>query len=302
MLDVLIRAGSFVAIIILGIVLRRIGFFQAEDFRVLSKITLKITLPAAIISSFAGKQIDPGMLTIAALGMGGGVLYMLLGFVLNLGSSREKRAFDVLNLPGYNIGNFTLPFVQSFLGPTGVIVTSIFDTGNAVVCLGGAYGTAAMIKDGKGFSLKRLGRSLLTSVPFLCYIVVISTNLIGLTIPSPIVSLAGIIGSANAFVAMLMLGVGFQLSADRDKLGTIIKILAVRYTVAAVLAAAFYFLLPFGTEVRNALVILVFSPIGSAVPAFTAELKGDTGLSSAVNSISIIISIVIIIGLLGFMV
>ena len=44
--------------------------------------------------------------------------------------------------------------------------------------------------------------------------------------------------------------------------------------------------------------ILAFSPIGSAVPGFTAELKSDVGLSSAINSISIVISIVIIVTLL----
>ena len=60
-------------------------------------------------------------------------------------------------------------------------------------------------------------------------------------------------------------------------------------------------MLPFSLEIRQALVILAFSPIGSAVPPFTAELKGDVGLSSAINSIAIVISIVIIVALLGVM-
>lgn len=301
MLAVLTRAGCYIFIIILGFVLRRIGLFKPEDFKVLSKITIKITLPAAIITSFAGKQIDPTMLTIALLGLGSGILYMLLGFLTNLKADREKRAFEVLNLPGYNIGNFTLPFVQSFLGPTGVIVTSLFDTGNAFVCLGGAYGVASMVKDGGGFSIRRLGKALLTSVPFLTYIVMVTMNLAGIPTPSPIVECAGIIGGANAFVAMLMIGVGFRLSAGRAQIGSILKILLLRYAVATALALCFYYLLPFSPEVRKALVILAFSPIGSAVPAFTAEMKSDAGLSSAINSISILISIVIIVTLLSVM-
>ena len=63
----------------------------------------------------------------------------------------------------------------------------------------------------------------------------------------------------------------------------------------------FYFFLPFSLEARQALVILVFSPIGSAIPAFTHDLKGDVGLSSAINSFSIICSIVIIVTLLSVM-
>ena len=74
-----------------------------------------------------------------------------------------------------------------------------------------------------------------------------------------------------------------------------------RYSIAAVLAAVFYFLLPFELEVRQTLVLLAFAPIGAAVPGFTAELKEDTGLSSAINSVCIIISIIIMVALLSVM-
>jgi len=71
--------------------------------------------------------------------------------------------------------------------------------------------------------------------------------------------------------------------------------------VAALIAAGCYFLLPFSLEVRKTLVILPFSPIASAAPAFTKDLGGDTGLASAVNSISIVISIFCIVSLLLIM-
>jgi predicted permease len=75
----------------------------------------------------------------------------------------------------------------------------------------------------------------------------------------------------------------------------------VRYSIATLIAIGCYTLLPFPLEVRQALVILSFSPIASAAPAFTGDMKGDVGLSSAVNSISIVCSIVIIVALLVFM-
>lgn len=299
MQDLLIRAGCFIAIIVLGFVLRSVGVFKEGDFRVLSNITLKLTLPASIVVSFAQMDIDPAMLTIALLGFGGGIVYMLAGFLMNLRGSKEQRAFDVLNLPGYNIGLFAMPFVQSFLGPVGVVTTSLFDTGNAFVCLGGAYGVASSIKDGSGFSVKRIGKALLTSVPFLSYIVMITLNLTGLQLPSAVLSFAEILKGANTFMAMLMIGVGFKLSANRKQLGYILKMLLVRYGIATVLALVFYFLLPFGLEIRKTLVLLAFSPIGSAVPAFTGEMQGDTGLSSAINSICILCSIVIMTVLLA---
>lgn len=293
MLDILMRAGSFVAIIFLGLFLRKIGFFRQEDFSVLSKIVIRITLPCAIITSFAGKNIDPAMLSLTLMAIGCGFLYIGIGFFMNIRNSREKRAFEMLNLPGYNIGTFVIPFVQSFLGPQGVLAVSLFDTGNAVICLGGAYSLAAMVKDGSGFSVIRIVKALGKSVPFVCYISMLLVNLLNLQVPEFILSFAGIGSNANAFMAMLMIGVGFKLEANRDQIGTVVRLLSIRYGVAFVLSLLCYNLLPFALEVRQALVILLCSPIGSAVPGFTEELKGDVGLSSAMNSIAIVISIVI---------
>jgi len=299
MLEILLRAGSFIAIIILGFFLKRIGFFKQEDFSLLSKITIRITLPCAIITSFAGKTIDPALLSLTFLAIGCGLIYVLIGFLINRGHSRQQQAFEMLNLPGYNIGTFVIPFAQSFLGAMGVIAVSLFDTGNAVICLGGAFSLAAMVKDGDGFSLKRIFRALLRSVPFVTYMVMLLTNLFRIPVPEFVLSVAGIGSNANAFMAMLMIGVGFKLElGNREQIGTIVKLLAIRYGMATVFALIFYFLLPFALEVRQALVILAFSPIGSAVPGFTQELKGDVGLSSALNSFAMVISIAITVVLL----
>lgn len=301
MLDILTRAGSFVAIILLGYFLKKIGFFKQDDFTILSRITIRITLPAAIIMNFAGKEIDPAMLGLGVLGLGGGAIYIALGFLINRRNSKEQQSFEMLNLAGYNIGTFVLPFAQNFLGPVGALATSLFDTGNSIICLGGAYSLAAMVKDGKGFSFGRIAKAMATSVPFVTYVIMVTMNLTGIPVPGAVVSVAELIASANAFMAMLMIGVGFKLESNRSQLGRIAKMLAVRYSVAAVLALVYYFVLPLDLEVRQALVILAFSPIGSAVPGFTGELKGDVGLSSALNSITIIISIVIIVTLLSVM-
>lgn len=301
MLDILMRAGSFVAVILLGYFLKKIGFFKQEDFTILSRITIRITLPAAIITSFAGKQIDMALLSLVLLAIGCGLLYMAMGFFLNRKKTREERAFAILNLPGYNIGTFVIPFAQSFLGPMGVVATSLFDTGNAVICLGGAFSVASMVKDGSGFSVKRIGKALARSVPFVTYVLMLLLNLVHLPVPGFVLSCAGIIANANAFMAMLMIGVGFKLEGDRSQIRTIVRMLSIRYGVAMVLALIFYFVLPFELEIRQALVILAFSPIGSAVPGFTGEMKGDVGLSSALNSLAIVISIIITVILLSAM-
>ncbi len=301
MQDILVKAGCYIAIIVLGYVLRRRGFFGPEAFGVLSKIVIKITLPCAIISSNAGKAIDKSLLSIILLSFGAGIIYMALGSALYRKKGKDAQAFGILNVPGYNIGTFAMPFTQNFLGPMGNIATSLFDMGNAVICLGGAFGVAASVKEGRGFGLKRIIKGLVTSVPCMTIIIMVILNLFSLTPPAPIVSFATIIGNGNAFLAMFTIGVGFKLSGDRSQIGDMVKILGTRYGVAVILALIFYFVLPFELEIRQALVILAFSPIGSAVPIFTGELKGDVGLSAAINSVAILISIVIIVALLLIM-
>lgn len=292
MIDILMRAACFISIIAVGYILRRVNFFKEEDFHILSKIVMKITLPAAIVTNIANKSIEPSLLLISLLGLSGGILYMVIMYVMNLNKSKEQQAFDVLNTTSYNIGNFALPFVQSFLGPAGVLCVSLFDMGNGVICLGGSYGVARIIKEGGRFDVKKIGSALLRSMPFMTYLVVVSLGLLHITIPGVVLTFSGIVGGANTFLAMLMIGVGFKLSGDREQVGQITKILVVRYSVSLILALVFFFLLPLSLEHRQALAILAFSPIGSAAPAFTADLKGDIGLASAVNSMSMLISIV----------
>ena len=67
MQEILIKAGCYIAIILLGYTLRQTGFFGPEAFGVLSKVVIKITLPAAIVASCAAKPIDASLLTISAL-------------------------------------------------------------------------------------------------------------------------------------------------------------------------------------------------------------------------------------------
>ena len=299
--DLLIRAGCFVAIILLGFVLRRIGFFKENAFEVLSKVVVKITLPAAIVKNFATSNMDVSMLSIAALGFGGSLLYIVIAYLTHLKKSKEEKAFAVLNLPGYNIGIFALPFISGFLGPQGVVAACLMDVGNSCVCLGGAYGVASSIKAGCGFSFKRIGKALITSVPFLCYIVMLPVALLKLKVPAPVIELADIISAGNAFCAMLMIGVGFQLKADKAQIQYVASMVALRFGVGLMVAAVFYFLLPFSLEVRQAMALLAVSPISSAVPGFTRELGEDTGLSSAINSLCIVVSIVLMVTLLSLM-
>lgn len=115
MVEILTHAGCFIGIILLGWALRRVGFFKESDFHVLSKIVIKITLTAAIVTNFSGREMQTSMLLLTLMGFGFGVLMMIVGSVMYLPQGRERQAFAMLNASGCNIGNFAMPFARASL-------------------------------------------------------------------------------------------------------------------------------------------------------------------------------------------
>lgn len=298
MQDILLRSGCYIAIILLGFVLRQTGFFKESDFSVLSKIVVRITLPAALIVNAATRDLSPQLLVLTLFGFFSSLFYVFIGWLLGRARSRDAQAFNIVNISGYNVGVFIIPFTEVFLGPTGVMAASIFDVGNAFISLGGSCGVAAALKSGSGFDFRKVLKALSVSVPFLVHIITFSMNLLHIPFPAAVVECAGIIASANTFLAMLMIGVGFHLSLNKRQLGQIAKILLVRYGLAIPLALCYWHLLPFDRIVRLTMVILTVAPLAAAVPSFTEEIDGDVGMSCTICSLMMVISTVTIVALL----
>ena len=119
--EALFKVLSFITFIMLGYLLRRLSILKAETFRVLSGIVFYITLPCIIITSINGVPVTSEMLWLVALGALCNVLMVATGYGMTHGKARQERAFSMLNLSGYNIGTFAMPFVAGFLPPTGFL-------------------------------------------------------------------------------------------------------------------------------------------------------------------------------------
>lgn len=302
MAAVLTKAVAFVAMIIMGYLLKRAGFFQAKDFYLVSRIVIKITLPAAIVSNFSKITMDYSLLSMCVIGLLCNFVTIAAGYLMNASGSRETKAFAMLNMSGYNVGNFTMPFVQSFLSPVGFAATSLFDAGNSVMCTGMTYTLASMVIGGEEKpSLKKMAWKLFSSVPFDTYVIMTVLSILNWKLPAILISFADTAGGANAFLALLMLGIGFEFRMEKEKMNRILKILGMRYGIALIMAMGFYFLAPFGLEVRRTLAIVSLGPVASVAPAFTGALNGDIEMASAINSLSIVISIVAITAALIFL-
>ena len=287
MSSVLLKAGCFFLIILMGYGLKKIGLLSQSDLPVFSKLVTKITLPAAIIHNFSQATMDVSMLVIVLIGFLCSGAYAVIGYGLFAKGTRDQKAFGLVNASGYNIGCFTMPFVQGFLGAPGVACTSLFDTGNAVAVSVAGKGGA-----GDKHQIRRIVIQLLKSIPFDCYVIMTALTMAGLRLPVFMDQVAETVGNANTFLSMTMIGLGLELHMTREQTGSVAKILGTRFAVSAVLAVLFYRFLPFSLEIRRTLAILMFGPVSALGVPYTSMLEGDVNLASAVNSASIILGIV----------
>ncbi|MGG3735302.1 hypothetical protein ABET14_09070 [Heyndrickxia coagulans] len=131
------------------------------------------------------------------------------------------------------------------------------------------------------------------------YLIMLALSLLHITLPAGVTAFTGIIGQANGFLAMLMIGIGFELRLEKSQVAGILKAVIIRYGMAILFAAFFYFLLPLPLEVRLVLVIIAFAPISAVCTAFTQKCGGNVAMSSTLNSLSILISIVLMTSLMA---
>lgn len=298
MVEVLGKALSFILLIVLGYQLKKKGLFSPHDYQLVGKIVLNITLPGAVITSFAHFQMDHSLLLAVGIGLVGNVLMMLLALLLTRRDTPSAKMFYIFSLAGYNIGCFTMPFVQAFMTPFAVIAICMFDVGNSIMCTGMTYAlTASCVgyADGRRdkFSVKNIGGKLLHSTPFVVYITMLVLALLDLHLPQPVYILTQIMGAANPFLSMLMIGMMFEISMDKQALAYVKELFAVRYLVAGAAAACFLYFTPFAREVNYVIALGFLAPCTIIGPLFIERLGGNVALASFFNSLSIVASVLI---------
>ena len=299
-MNYMVKPLSYVLLIVLGYMLKRAGFFGREDYRLMSRIMINITLPCTIVRAFSGFSRDPQMFLIVGISFVCSMLTPILMYLATPGVDTRLRAYRMINIGGYNIGCFSLPLIEAFFGGTGVVAACMFDVGNAVMMTGGAYAlTSTLLKTG-GETRESAGDILmkfLKSAPFDTYLIVFLLMALNVQLPEAVYTLAQPAANANAFIAMLMIGMMFEPAGDRTKLTEAAHELAVRYAIAAVFALACYFLTPFSLIIRQTLVVLCIAPLSSLAPIYTDRCRSDTALASFTNSVSIAVSLVAMLAL-----
>lgn len=291
---VLIKAFGFLFMIALGFVLKRVGLFSLDDTGLLSKLILKITLPMAIISNFRGLELNRSYLLAIGVGFGVHILAIAVVLLLTRKKSPAHKAFYIINTSGYNIGLCTLPYMSSFFAADAVALVCMFDVGNAIMCFGITFTIAMMIAKGKeDIDGKEILKTLFSSMPFVTYLVMILLCAGNIQLPEPVYTVAGMIGQANAFLAMLLIGILFEPKINKSELKDMAGVFILRMALGIAFALLIYYFLPVPLMYRQILAIIVFSPILSVAPIYTERCGYNRSVAAVLNSFMLPFSMVV---------
>lgn len=287
---VVTKAAGLALMIFAGFGLKLLGIFRQEDAKVLSRIVVNLTLPAALIGSFRTFRFDPRFLILIVIAAASNLVMVLAGLWLSRGQSPETRALYALNASSYNIGCFVLPFTQSFLPAEALIGLSMFDAGNCPFNSGLTYALVSP-RTGEGrirlsFVLGRLVRS----VPFMTYLILMLLSILGVTLPDFVYQTASTIGGANTFLAMLMIGILFDVRVNREDRRRLAEILALRYGGSLLMCVLVWFL-PLPLLLRQVAVLAMLAPIPSVAMVYCEKCGCKSSLYGVANSLSLAVSL-----------
>lgn len=289
--EVLMWSAIYLATMLLGYVLKRLGVFKLEDKKFLADLIFFVTLPCMLISSFTGVTVDLWFLVAIVMGFVANVLMVCVAMFTSRKKAADLQALYILNGAGLNLGGITMPFLQNFY-PSGIPYMCMFDIGDASISLGTTYALACMRlgKKDEGSRFKAAVSALLRSVPFDTYLLMTVITLLGITLPAPILTFADFAGRGNGFLAMLLVGIGLELHLDRASLKEVVLVLAGRY-LCGIIMALIIWSTPAPLLMRQVLVLAVFSPTPSGGLIFTNKLKLRVDIASALTPISTVLMI-----------
>jgi len=299
MKEVLVKSLGFICIVVLGYILKKRGFFKKEDGLFLSKIVMNITLPAALIAGASSMNINYVAIIIILVGLTSNLFDIVFVKYIERRKSPVEKAISIINCSGYNVGNFAIPFAASFFEPTALLYMCMFDMGNSCMVLGGSYALAKNEVDGSGrLNIKNLIKTLLRTVPFDVLIFLFIMSALKISIPNEITTIASMIGSANAFLAMLMIGIILEINITKDQAKAVTKLLGIRYLGNVILSSIVYIFLPVPILAKQMIVVVLFAPLSTISAVYSKMIDPDNPIPALANSISIILGIFIMTGLL----
>ncbi|NQQ99447.1 transporter [Streptococcus suis] len=294
-LELLTRAFSFICVIGLGYILKIQGIVRREDATIFSTLVMNVTLPASLFIASSTAQVSFSLYLPFLLGILCNLLLNLVGY-WEAKHSGHQASVGLMQLSGYNIGTFTLPFVQAFFPASSLLSVIVFDTGNAIMVLGGNYSIATGIDvEKEGMSVTSFLKNISRSIPLMVYLVSLLLASLSIQLPQEILSTLTIASNANPFLVMLMLGILLDLKLNWKEIGRVSYLLFLRVGANILMGALIYFLLPIEQSMKMMLLVCLASPISVMSPIYALKLGSRSAEPANVNSLSILVSLAVMV-------
>ena len=133
------------------------------------------------------------------------------------------------------------------MGADAFAAICMFDMGSAITTFGPNYAVACALmgaRDGKKIGLRDIVKSMLTTPTFDTYLFVVLLNVMHWQLPKLAADTVAMAAGANTFLAMLTIGILFDLKFEKGGAGLIARVLGVRYAVCGAVAVLLWFFFP----------------------------------------------------------
>lgn len=294
MTTILLNALSIMLVLFLALLLKKIRILHQKDGALTSKMVVYLTLPATILIGVNHTKLSNIFFISMFMGLFSNLLLVFLGKFIGRKATVEERGLYMFDLSGYNIGNFSIPFVSSFF-PAAIPFLAMFDMGNSLMVTGTTQAIVELSSGRKkhGFILQEIFGVLFRNPPFVVYIFMFILAIFGLSFPDEWLIPIRPLANANTLLSIFTIGLFMEFRLPKGKLKLVLKILTWRYLLAFILASLVYFFLPFPAIIKEILLLIFFCPMSFLHMIQAIELGNDKALAGLTISLSMFISLIL---------
>lgn len=278
-------------IIIIGYLIKKFYIISEKDGDVLTKIILNVTLPALVITSTSTLKFDLSLGLMPLFAISYGLLIAAFGIFLFKKQSGSTRGMLSMLLPGFSVGLFAYPFVETIMGNKALTYAAMFDIGNSMTVFIIAYALACHFTSGdSSFDFKSILKQLMKSIPLIVYILTLIMSIAGLHFPGIILNISQTVSKANMPLAFLVMGIYLNFKMEASHWRNVLKVLATRYSIGLAVSLLLYFTLPIDAISREIILICLVLPPPITMLAFAVKFDFDKRFIGMLINIANIIS------------
>jgi predicted permease len=277
---------------VLGIVLRRLKFAQAQHGEFLLKFMFFLTLPALVFLKLTQANLNFHKLSLPLANIGVDLGCMLITLAIFRFTHIRRQTQGAMLISTMITNNaFMFPFMLAVFGGDGFAYAVLFDFGNAILTSTLTYALAFKYGPDRHTSRTLITKTLSSPLVWALTIAV-TMNFLGLPVPHTLQLMLEPLGQMTNPLILISLGILF--TPGLSQLRIISLTLAIRVGAGLLLGIAIASLLGLQGLAFVVVTLCAAGPVGFNALTYSSLAKLDTELASNAVSVSILLGVVYI--------